>query len=846
MATKKSGRGQPNLRLRQAREARGWTQQELAEQVEAPYPFMINRWENGVVAPSPVYRARLAELFGQTAEELGLLPSQKISSISPTEFYDPAIPLPFANEQELIGRGELLAKVQQQLCVPQGRVRVALSGLPGVGKTTLAVALANNPAIREYFHDGILWIGLGPQPNLLALLSRWGGLLEINQHEAEALKDERSWLEWLHRAISTRQMLLIIDDAWSIEDALTCLVGGPNCSYLLTTRLLNVALQFSGSHLVQVSELNQDESMQLLIQLAPSVTQAEAEPVQNLVRATGGLPLALTLLGQHLLVQTGQQSGRRLQTTLDRLQSFEARVRLQRPQAGLLRDFRLPDQSTLSLQAVIGLSEAGLAQETRQMLSALAVFPAKPNSFPEEAALAVAEGAVEDLDSLVDASLVEYIGEGRYTLHQTIADYARAQSPNGPAEQRMARYYCDFLTSQRGNYTLLEPETANSIQALQFAIKHDLRERFIQGVLAFIPFLQNRALHQLVRQYLEQAEQFARASEQPATLVAVLQMCGNVASWGGHYEQAEAIYQEGLQLAVQREDSRQICQFFLLLGRIARRRGEYRQAEHSFQEGLFLARQLAEHECACNLLHALGALAAERAEYAQADLFFSESLILARLAESEKLICKSLNNLAALAAEQAQFTRAEHYWRELLLIVRRIQWNEQLSVTLANLGTLMRDQGNFAQAEMYYEECLALDRQLANRERLGQTLVDFSTLLRMQAAYDRAWTYLQEGLELARQIGHRRLLSKFWLEIGELHLQTGQCAEAERAFGETLRHLPDGQHSLNIGAHYGLARTAALRGNREEARRLGEQCLASFATSGHLRLEEVRAWLANI
>ena len=46
--------------------------------------------------------------------------------------------------------------------------------------------------------------------------------------------------------------------------------------------------------------------------------------------------------------------------------------------------------------------------------------------FAEEAALAVSQAPVEALDVLFDAGLLESSGAGRYTLHQTIADYANA------------------------------------------------------------------------------------------------------------------------------------------------------------------------------------------------------------------------------------------------------------------------------------------------------------------------------------------------------------------------------------------------------------------------------------
>lgn len=849
MPVKKASQATPNLLLRQARLARGWTQIEVATLIDAPHAFLINRWENGTSSPSAVYRQRLVKLFELDLQELGLVtPGPSSPGAGEAQMIaDPALPLPPANGQELIGREELLAEIRLRLSESRGQARLALSGLPGVGKTTLSVALAHDPALQQRFRDGILWIGLGPQPNLLALLSRWGGLLGINQSEAESLKNQESWLAWLRRAIGTRQMLLIIDDAWTIEDALTCLVGGPQCSYLLTTRLSDVALQFAGTHVLRVPELSQDDSRHLLLQLAPALAEASHEAIQQLILATGGLPLALTLLGQHLLVQAGQQTGRRLQSTLARLQSFEERIRLQQPQAGLQRDYRLPDGTALSLEAVIGLSETDLSMPARQMLAALAVFPAKPTSFTEEAALAVAQKDVENLDSLVDAGLVEYIGQGRYTIHQTIADYARARYYNtNTNEQRMATYYRDFLASQQQNYPVLEPETANIIQALHFAMQHDMQELFIQSVLNFVPFLQNRAMQEQIERYLEQAESFARASQHQTLLLALLQVVGRVTTWSGQYERAEAAYQEYLRLAEQGNDPRTTAQSFLSLGVLAFQRGEYGQAERYFQEGLPLARQANDQRCLYRLLNGLGGIASERGDYAQAEMLLQEALAAARLSGPEDAICKILNNLGSIAAKQSDPARAECYWQEVLATARAAELNEVLCAALSNLGELMAHLKRFDEAERYHEECLILVRKLGHPERLSRYLAASASLLRKQKDYDKAQVYVQEGLELAEQMGNRRLLSELWLEMGEIALQSGQIPLAEQALRKAEEWMPEGQQVLQIDALYVQARLAALRGYLVEAHRLGEECLASFASGGYYRLAEVQSWLDSL
>ncbi|HEX3642420.1 MAG TPA: hypothetical protein VHV10_14105, partial [Ktedonobacteraceae bacterium] len=68
-----------------------------------------------------------------------------------------------------------------------------------------------------------------------------------------------------------------------------------------------------------------------------------------------------------------------------------------------------------------------VSPQAHAALCTLSIFASKPDSFSKEAALAVSQQSIEALDELLDAGLLENWGAERYTLHQAVTDYARAQ-----------------------------------------------------------------------------------------------------------------------------------------------------------------------------------------------------------------------------------------------------------------------------------------------------------------------------------------------------------------------------------------------------------------------------------
>jgi transcriptional regulator with XRE-family HTH domain len=493
-----------NQRLKHERELRGWSQAKVAMEVGTD-PATIGRWERGLSFPYPYFREKLCALFGKNASELGLvrdkdenkdlttkdnkagpdnehvLQAAFPSSARSLQLYDAVVPLLTTINGGLVGRDSLLYELKQRLLAGGDVALTALNGLPGVGKTALATQLVHDADVRAHFHDGVLWAALGPRPHILGQLRRWATLLRIPAHEL-ADQNYEAWSAAIRAAIGFRRFLLVIDDAWTIESALSCKVGGPNCAYLVTTRLPQIALYFAGNGATVVHELSEEDSLALLARLAPDVVGNEVSAIRQLVHSVGGLPLALTLIGKHLRVQGHSKQPRRIKAALERLQNMQERLQLQEPYALVERHPSLVQGASLSLKSVIAVSDQALDKQASEALHALAVFPAKPNSFSEEAAEVVSDQPATVLDLLSDAGILESSGPGRYTLHRTISDYAFAQAPNPAAFTRFATYFIEYIDKCKDNYELLNLEFENILAALQMAVEQNMYHELARGV----------------------------------------------------------------------------------------------------------------------------------------------------------------------------------------------------------------------------------------------------------------------------------------------------------------------------------------------------------------------------
>src|SRR5262249_46463528 len=130
---------------------------------------------------------------------------------------EPRMPNP---RHTIVGRDQLLAEVRERLLAGDD---VALcAGLPGSGKTELAAQLAWDKQLMEQLKDGVLWVGLGPNPSeddLTYRLSAWALAVGIARERLNSLPDGEAIASEISGMIAGRRLLLVIDDAWDGQSA---------------------------------------------------------------------------------------------------------------------------------------------------------------------------------------------------------------------------------------------------------------------------------------------------------------------------------------------------------------------------------------------------------------------------------------------------------------------------------------------------------------------------------------------------------------------------------------------------------------------------------------------------
>ncbi|MEU0587835.1 tetratricopeptide repeat protein [Streptomyces sp. NPDC006132] len=349
----------------------------------------------------------------------------------------------------------------------------AVSGLGGIGKTTLALRWLH--ALRPQFPDGQLYADLGAQDPVGGVLpdevlGRFLRALGVSAQDVPVTLAERTAL---YRSLTAeRRLVVLLDDAATAAQVRPLLPAGRSVT-AVTSRGRMPGLTVDGCYPVHLEPLGPDAAMELLADTLPDDrVAAQPDAARLLVELCAGLPLAVRVAGARLAARPE----RRITTMVRALTEERDRLEV------------LAIDGDHDVRATLDLSYRTLPPRAARLYRLLGLHPGPEFGSAVAAAVLAAEGevterdatepdvteqeatepdvteheATELLDKLHDASLLLDRGEERHRFHDLVRLHAagKAVEDESPQErERAVRRIADhYLASATRAEEIIDPQ----------------------------------------------------------------------------------------------------------------------------------------------------------------------------------------------------------------------------------------------------------------------------------------------------------------------------------------------------------------------------------------------------
>jgi len=181
---------------------------------------------------------------------------------------------------------------------------LTITGAGGFGKTSIVAALCHHSVIKKQFKDGVVFIELGPQATDPSMkLSQLYHLLTdqyLKQGDINHAEQEINQLTSLY----CRNLLVIIDDVWHVEDAEPIVKAFSSSKIVLTTRMNDIEQYIPTKQIVSIGPMEQSEAISLLtsgVIDSSKLSQEDVSLLDELAQDVHLWPLLLSLVRGQLV-----------------------------------------------------------------------------------------------------------------------------------------------------------------------------------------------------------------------------------------------------------------------------------------------------------------------------------------------------------------------------------------------------------------------------------------------------------------------------------------------------------------------------------------------------------------
>ncbi|MHB1324890.1 MAG: tetratricopeptide repeat protein [Thermoleophilia bacterium] len=616
---------------------------------------------------------------------------------------------------KLIGREKEKERLIEALNL--GISPICIEGIGGIGKTSLALEVANsilenskkpdskNSEDSLPIFDGFIWTtAKNKETNLEDILDTVARVLDCQEFIQHSLQEKKELIQAL---LSKNRYLILVDNFETIEDkqVIDFLSFLPaSAAAIITSR----EQKFNNAWDISLNRLNNSEAQSLIRREGKRLNlrlmeNANDATLLQLYKVTGGAPLAIIwAMGQM------KQKGQAFDTVLAHLENAQGNV----------------------FEEIFSKSWSLLKLDAKKILTIMPLFAASVSKDAIANASNVYQTSLEKaLGQLVQMRLLEVVNELedakiRYNIHPLtrafcIKKIQRKSDLKNDAICGIAKYYLGYLKQYGGEnwsgYDLVELERQNIIQVINLCYETEKWEFIIQFRNLLTDFLGIRGYWNervsLARKALEAYRILDRPSD---SAICMIYDIGWTLARQGKKTEANTCTIDALNISKEHKDSFGIALAYSNLGYIYYRDGKITDAEKYFLKGL---------------------------EYGiESKNDFIESHI--RI---------NLGNYIYLG--QGKFEEARQHFEAAHQRIQRSGKGLRLSLALYGLGKLEYSEGNIEAAENFFKEALKLTKTAGKQHDIALITKDLAQLKEKSRNKAEALKMAKESYEIFSKLG---------------------------------------------------------------------------------------------
>lgn len=625
---------------------------------------------------------------------------------------------------------------------------LTLTGIGGVGKTTLARAIYESPEMALHYPEGRYFVSLDSVQHRDQLPLALARALGLNL----SLSSTSPWPD-IYEHFSHHPMLLVLDNLEHIMPAAneaidTLLNTCPQLTILATSREI---LNLEGEMIYEIKGLSvpepqasawgggrdwQDYDATALFIAKARQLQRHFDPendkkyILEICHQLEGWPLGIELAAAWVRQLPVQEISRKIRESIDVLAT---RMRKAMPRHQ-------------SARATFNYSWQLLQTQEQDVLIQLAIFK---DGFTTEAACQVAKTNLQTLASLVDKSLLRINDKGRYDSHVLINDCCYEKLQERSDKDAIAAQHAQYFSAlaQEAEQHLrtkeqpawlqkLEAERANIQATLLWYQQQKEAEQGLELILHTLIFWYVHNHLQYAIDWLRTLRAALPATDETMQLKArSFRSEGDLVWQLGFHDEASQLYQRSLELYEQNDDISEVAHLYLIQGSIKRLQQDYEAAKALILKSYHLFetpyhRMRAQGQLAL-LAHNLG-------NSAKAVQILEESLEDAETFAHPQAIGLFHAFLGVIRCYQYDYQGANNAFEQALQLLQEVGERRGEAIVLAHLGWLHALQEDSARASHFYLSSLNLLAQKATRDVTAFVLSDIASFFYHQSYWETA------------------------------------------------------------------------------------------------------------